>query len=423
MVVLILGASGFLGRHIAALLDDRGHRVIRAARRPPRASRETPDRWFAVDFAHERSATDWSAALVGVDAVVNAVGILRETQGQSFEHVHVRGPRALFAACAAAGVKVIQISALGADALSPIAYFATKGRADVDLLMVVEQAVVVRPSLVFGPEGESARLFTQLAALPLVPLPGRGNQRVQPIHVEDFAAAVCMICESGPLPARIVPLAGPRAVTLRELLAALRVQMGLPPARTVAVPWTLMKAVARAGRWRRGSLLDSDTLAMLALGSTADGQVAERILGRPPRPPERFIPQPLAATTARIARLSWWLLAMRLAVGLTWIVSGIVSLGIYPIEESYGLLRRVGLTGMVAALALYGAALLDIGLGLATLLMRKRRRLWELQATVVVGYTVVISAGLPELWIHPFGPVLKNIPLLAAIGMLRALER
>ena len=77
----------------------------------------------------------------------------------------------------------------------------------------------------------------------------------------------------------------------------------------------------------------------------------------------------------------------------------------------------------MASLALYGAALLDIALGVATLSMQARWRVYELQAAVVIGYTVVISVSLPELWAHPFGPILKNVPLLVAIGMLRAWDR
>ena len=236
MVVLLLGASGFLGRHIAAALIEGGHAVIRAARRPPPRTSSPSERWIALDLMDERSPAEWSKLLAGVDATINGIGILRETRVQTFERIHVQGPQALFAACAAAGVRVIQISALGADACSPIAYLRSKGAADAHLLRTVERGVVVRPSLVFGVGGASARLFTRLAALPILPLPHQGAQLVQPIHVEDLAALIRTIAECDAPAQRIVSAVGPRPLTLKELLATLRAQMGLPPAWTIANP-------------------------------------------------------------------------------------------------------------------------------------------------------------------------------------------
>jgi hypothetical protein len=123
------------------------------------------------------------------------------------------------------------------------------------------------------------------------------------------------------------------------------------------------------------------------------------------------------------ARLNWLLPLMRFAVATVWIVTGILSLGIYPVDASYALLARVGLAGWAATVALYGAALLDLVLGIATLVLRRRIGLWRLQMAIIVGYTLIITFALPEFWLHPFGPVLKNVPLLAAIVLLHALER
>ena len=108
---------------------------------------------------------------------------------------------------------------------------------------------------------------------------------------------------------------------------------------------------------------------------------------------------------------------------MVWIVTGIVSLGLYPVELSYQLLERVGVPRPLAPAFLYSAAALDLAFGLATLLMRHRKPLWLAQIAVILGYTAIITARMPEFWLHPYGPLLKNIPMLAGIYLLYRMER
>jgi len=113
--------------------------------------------------------------------------------------------------------------------------------------------------------------------------------------------------------------------------------------------------------------------------------------------------------------------AARLSLAVIWLVTGALSLGIYPPADSVLLLERVGLHGDTARIALYLAATMDIVLGLLTLLV-PRKGLWIFQATLIVAYTLVISICLPEFWLHPFGPVLKNLPILVLLGLLHKYE-
>jgi hypothetical protein len=106
-----------------------------------------------------------------------------------------------------------------------------------------------------------------------------------------------------------------------------------------------------------------------------------------------------------------------------WFVAGAVSMGIYPVEESYVLLARVGITGSLAPIALYGAAAMDIAFGFGTLFLRNRRLLWIAQVTLIGVYMVAITLFLPEFWLHPFGPLIKNLPILAVILLLYELEK
>jgi hypothetical protein len=110
-------------------------------------------------------------------------------------------------------------------------------------------------------------------------------------------------------------------------------------------------------------------------------------------------------------------------IALVWIMTGIVSLGVYPVEQSYALLARAGITDWMAGIALYSAALLNITFGVATLLIKRRRFLWFAQAAVITAYTVIVTLKLPEFWLHPYGPISKNLPMLAVIWVLYELEK
>ena len=404
MAILVLGANGFIGRHVADALEAAGFAVRRGARP-------------AHDLSRLYSAADAAAWLEDCDAVVNAVGIFREAGSQTFDAVHTRGPMKLFDACAAAGIPVVQLSALGANGNAATAFLRSKAAADAHLLSLPVPSLVLQPSLVFGPDGASARAFATLATLPLLPLPGRGEQRVQPVHVDDVAAAVTQTLRRQAYSKTRIAAVGPAPLALREYLLALRRGMHAGPAWLMPVPMPLVRLAAR---WRMG-LLDRAALRMLEQGSVADPAPFEHLLGRAPRAPDRLIPPRDAPRVRREARLGWLLPLLRASLAFMWLAAAVVSAGIYPLDESRAMLARLGLTGPWALLALYGAAAMDAALGVATFVVR-RRALWTLQLLLVLAYTAIITAFLPEQWLHPFGPVVKNIPVLAAILLMREME-
>lgn len=427
MIVLVTGAQGFLGSRLVCALLGAGHHVVCAVRRPPTpptAGAPAPLRYVRADFSRDHDPETWAARLAGVDVVVNAAGILRQSADARFEDVHVRGPCALFAACAMAGVpRVVQVSALGADERARSAYHVSKKAADDYLLRLpLASVAVVQPSLVYGPGGTSARLFTRLASLPLIPLPGDGDQALQPIHADDAVRALLRLVEDETVRGR-VPLVGPREVTLREWLAALREGMGLGRARFLPVPRPLVTAGARLMGRLPASLLDADTWQMLERGNTAPADATVALLGHPPRAVEHFVGASQARAVRREAQLGWLLPLLRLSIALVWIVTGIVSLGIYPVAQSLDLLARAGVPETLRPAMLYGAAALDLALGVATMTVRRHRRvLWRAQIGLILFYTLIITVRLPEFWLHPYGPVLKNLPLLAALVLLDTLE-
>lgn len=424
MHVLLCGATGFIGRHLGRRLLDAGHTVVAVARDPQRVDRRFASRAVAGDLAADLTVQPWLARLAGIDAVVNAAGILREQGSQRFDTLHVRGPKALFEACVEGGVpRVVQVSALGADAQSRSLYHRSKHAADEHLLSLPLSATVVQPSLVYGPGGASAGLFKCWASLPLVPLPVHGQQLVQPVHIDDLVEAVQRLIEQGDAaPARIA-IVGPSPLTLRRYLEQLRKGLQLPPAHVVEIPRAVVQAAVAVGRHWPGALVDRETFEMLERGNSAPADDLGRLLGHMPRAVDDFIAPETAGMERSQARLAWALPLLRVSLAAVWIVTGLLSFGLYPVADSYALLARLGITGAWASLALYGAAALDLAIGIATLAMPRRVLLWWLQIAVMLGYMVLITWALPEFWLHPFGPILKNLPMLAAAGLLLALEK
>lgn len=413
MKVLLCGADGFIGRHLAQGLAAAGHRVVRGVRRPRRPGD------VAIDFTRDTDAACWLARLDGIDAVVNAVGILIETPAQPFAALHERAPQALFDACVQAGVdRVVQISALGADRpLTP--YLATKAAADAHLAQLPLQWAVVRPSIVYGDDGASSRFFRGLASLPVIGLPGRGEQMLQPIHIDDLCACVLALVDA---PGRhIVELGGPRALSYRGLLATYRRSLGVGKALWLPIPMAVMNAAARVAEWLGQKVLSRDTMAMLARGNVTTRRDAEMLLGRAPRDPDDFIAPERRSALKAESVAAWGMPMLRLALAVVWFAAAAVSLWLYPRQQSLALLAAAGLTGTAASIALYSASALDLALALLTL-ARPSRLLWLSQALVICIYSLVITAALPEFWLHPFGPVVKNLPLLAVLAMLFATE-
>jgi len=162
---------------------------------------------------------------------------------------------------------------------------------------------------------------------------------------------------------------------------------------------------------------------MLARGNAADAGPLAALLGRQPRAVRDFISQP-AATRCQ-AQLDWLLPLLRLSIAAVWIWTAIVSAGLYPVADSYTLLVRTGVPAMLAPLMLYCASALDLAFGVATLAWprRSRRWLWLAQIVLIAFYSIVIAWRLPEFLLHPYGPISKNLPMLAALWMLYEMER
>lgn len=222
-LVTVFGGSGFVGRHAVRALARDGWRIRAASRRPDLAGHLQPmggvGQIMAVQ-ANLRYPESVARAVEGADAVVISVGILAKSGRQTFEALHLEGPRAVAKAALAAGVKrLVHISALGADPRSPSQYARSKAEGEKAVLAELPGAVILRPSVVFGPEDELFNRFACMAQMaPLLPAIGGGRTRFQPVFVGDVAAAIANVLAGAGQPGTIYELGGPEVVTFRQLL-------------------------------------------------------------------------------------------------------------------------------------------------------------------------------------------------------------
>jgi len=420
MNVLVCGASGCVGRAVVRALRARGHRVVEAARRASREGSSLP-----FDFMEPRSPEAWAGLLVAhrIDTVVNCVGILIESQRATFARIHAEGPIELFRGAVLAGVdRVVQVSALGvavdADA-EPSPYLRSKQAADDVLLGLGVDAAIVRPSLVYGPASQSAALFATLASLPVIGLPGRGDQRVQPIHVFELAESIAALIERSGSARGVYELGGPESITYREMLAAYRRALHLGEALWAPTPMTLMHLGAFLAEALPQRVFSRDTMRLLERGNHTSRNAAPVLLGRAPTSLHDglAVTPPKTAIDLRVTLAPLLDAGLRGALAALWIYTAAISAWLPERSGVLDLLARCGFTGSAGWAALVASCVLNATLGMLTLL-RPSVRLYALQCVAVVGYTAMAAWNAPELTLDHCGPLVKNLAVLGCVLVL-----
>ena len=275
-LVTVFGGSGFLGRHVVRAIASRGYRVRVAVRRPELAGYLQPlGRVGQIHSmqANLRDAASVEAAARGADVVINLVGILFERARQRFDAVHAYGAEAVARAASAIGARLIHVSAIGADERASSHYARSKAAGERLVLAATPSAVVLRPSILFGPEDDFFNRFASMACFsPALPLMiGGGRTRFQPVFAGDVAEGIVSAMEGRARPGATYEVGGPEVRSFKELmqfvLATIERRRLLIP-----IPFALARLQASLLQLMPKPLLTPDQVALLR----RDNVVSER---------------------------------------------------------------------------------------------------------------------------------------------------
>jgi uncharacterized protein YbjT (DUF2867 family) len=274
ILVTVYGGSGFLGRHVVRALAKRDYRIRVAVRRPELANFLQPlgrvGQIHAVQ-ANLRHAPSVDAAARDADVVVNLVGILFERGRQQFDKVQTYGAEQVALAASAHGARMVHVSAIGVDEHSPSHYARSKAAAERLVQAALPSAVVMRPSILFGPEDDFFNRFASLARIaPALPLIGGGMTRFQPVFVGNVARAIADAVDGKARAGTIYELGGPEVKTFKELmqyvLATIERKRLLVP-----IPFAIAKLQAAVLQYLPTPLLTPDQVELLRADNVVSG--------------------------------------------------------------------------------------------------------------------------------------------------------
>ena len=273
-VVTVFGGSGFIGRYVIKRLAAKGARV-RVATRDPEGAKFLKPMGAVGQVAPVKvsiSQTDSvKAAVDGSDAVINLIGILSQGGRQSFRMAHVEGPQTIARAAAAAGVRqMVHVSAIGASAESASAYARSKALGEDSVRSALPESVILRPSVVFGPEDDFFNRFGAMARIaPALPLIDGGRTKFQPVYVGDVADAVLAVLQSEEYSGKTYELGGPEVMNFRELLEYILSETGRKRA-LVPAPALFLKPLAALMELLPSPPLTRDQLILLQKDNVVD---------------------------------------------------------------------------------------------------------------------------------------------------------
>lgn len=429
MRVLLIGGYGFIGSEIGRALIARGDSVVGFGRDVAYGRRVLPAAdWRQGDLRDFVTAEAWKDCLDGVDAVVNASGLLQDESGHRVAVVQADAIVALLAASEAAAVRsFVQISAANAQHDAPTSFLGSKAVADRAVAASPLRHAILRPGLVIGRNAYGGtELLRAAAAMPLTGFSFGGTGLIQCVGMTDLVAGVLRALD-GLVADGSYDLVESRRRSLSDILALHRGWLGYPPP-----VWTLALMPALLGLTRRSadllgrlgwrSPLRTNAIASLTDGISGDAAAAARLLGRDPLALEAVLASAPAGKHDRIAARSYLLLPLMLAaLFVMWFGSALFS---YAGFDRATAILEGRVSERLAWLFVAGGGVVDLILALMLLHRRTvRLALWGM-VLVTIAYLAGATVLRPDLWADPLAPLLKVVPaMMLALGCLSLVER
>lgn len=380
MNILILGATGFIGNSIFLSLVNE-YNVTIGSRTPI----DGYDQWIKVDL---NRSNNWDSILENTDLVINAIGIIEG----DFDQIQTIAPLELYKVCIKKKCKIIHISAIGAEKTSPPTLFLKTKKITDNYLLQYENAKVIYPGIVIGKNGKSTQFFTEIAQLPLIPL--FSNNKIPFIHIDQLTQLIKHSVENFKQMDK-QQFAVAEAESLKEILTALKGAK----ANFIVLPNFITNTIFTLFPFINIGLFNKDTFSLYKSIKASDytplfGKVSKQV-------------KPNHIQKSNTLTILFALLA----ISFIWIWSGISSLVTW--NESMGFMQEIGANKFYSVLFIYLGSITDILLGIAVLSKKYRKETIILQVITMLLYMLILTVAAPHYWLHPFGVISKNIPLIA----------
>jgi len=379
MKILLFGATGFIGNNLFnSLVTDFSIRI--AGRKP---LDNYPD-WSYADFTKENN---WKELLKDTDLVINCIGIIKG----DLKQVQSLAPLQLYKECVKQNIRIIHISAIGAELEQPQTLFLqTKKKTD-DYLLTYNKAKVIYPGIVLGSRGKSARFLSEIAQLPIIPM--LKTQDLPFVHINQLIGLIrSIVIDFDNFPKQVFAFSEiePLVVILKKMKGA--------NIRIIPIPRIIYQLVFFAFPNMSIGIFNKATF-ILSQQNTIRNHKA--LL---PKASDQIIPKSIKPSNEIIK------LFALLSISFIWIWSGISSLISWDI--SLELMYLTGASYSLAKGAIYLGSFVDILLGITVLFKRFRKQSLILQIGFILIYMLILSLFTPIMWLHPFGVLSKNVPLL-----------
>lgn len=287
MLVLVTGATGYVGRRVVRELQQRRHRV-RVLVHTPGRERLFPGRSVEVHYGSVSDTAALAAAFYDVEVVIHLVGIVRQSRGSTFDLINREGVANVVAAAKEARVKhFIQVSAIGTTNNADYRYLYSKWRGEQEVVNSGLPFTIFRPSIMFGQGDEFLNSLAGLVRMsPVVPVAGSGRNRMQPISVDDVARCLVLAVDREDLKGKTIEIGGPHQISYNEIIAVVARTMDKRVLRFHVPVWLMYLATLLMQRLQQRPLLTTDLLRMATLRNVAEPRVVEETFGFTPQPME-----------------------------------------------------------------------------------------------------------------------------------------